>query len=98
MSSTRVGGAAAGTVSTIAIIISVIALILAWVAYDRTGGDLDERIRSEVQTEVQQIEPAAEEAAQDTEEAFEEGVQDTEGAINEGAQEVEESTDDQSTQ
>lgn len=44
-------GAGAGTtlLGWVAVILSVLALVLAWMAYDRTGANLDERIQQQVQ-------------------------------------------------
>lgn len=52
------GAAGRGTtfVAWLALILAVLALWLAWTAYDRTGGDLDERIRQEVQQGAQNVE------------------------------------------
>ena len=44
-------GAGAGTtlLGWVAVILAVLALVLAWMAYDRTGANLDERIKQQVQ-------------------------------------------------
>jgi cytoskeletal protein RodZ len=44
-------GAGSGTtlLGWVAVILAVLALVLAWMAYDRTGANLDERIQQEVQ-------------------------------------------------
>ena len=54
--------------AAVALVIAVIALILAWVAYDRTGGALDERIQDGVERSVQTVEGAAEGAAEGAQE------------------------------
>lgn len=47
-------GAGAGTtlLGWVAVILAVLALVLAWMAYDRTGANLDERIQQQVQQAV----------------------------------------------
>lgn len=44
-------GAGTGTtlLGWVALILAVLALVLAWMAYDRTGANLDERIQQQVQ-------------------------------------------------
>ena len=59
----------ASAVAWIALIISIIALSLAWMAYDRTGADLDQQIQTQVQESVN----AAENATQDAAEAIDAG-------------------------
>ena len=59
----------ASVVAWIALIIAAIALILGWIAYNRTGADLEDQI----QTQVQQGLNAAEGAAETTEEAIDAG-------------------------
>lgn len=48
-------GAGAGTtlLGWVAVILAVLALVLAWMAYDRTGANLDERIQQQVQQATQ---------------------------------------------
>ena len=57
-------GAGAGTtlLGWVALILSVLALVLAWMAYDRTGANLDERI----QQQVQQVAPDTTQQEEDT--------------------------------
>lgn len=59
----------ASAVAWIALIIGIIALILAWVAYDRTGANLEEQIRTQVEQGIN----ATENAAQETSEAIDAG-------------------------
>lgn len=42
------GDIATRTIATIALVIAVAASILAWMAFDRTGSNLDSRIQSQV--------------------------------------------------
>lgn len=53
----------ASAVAWIALIVAIIALILAWVAYDRTGAQLDEQIRAGVESSLNATEQAAGDAA-----------------------------------
>lgn len=74
MAHTKRGKALAG----VALVIAVVALILSWVAFNRTGTDLNERIETEVNQAVQEVEQAADEAAQEAEnEAEQEAVEET---------------------
>lgn len=63
------GGVAATTIAVIALIVGIIALWLAWVAYERTGADLDRRIQEATQQAWQNLE----QGAQNTEEAIDAG-------------------------
>lgn len=60
---------AGSVVAWIALIVSVLALILAWVAYNRTGADLEDQI----QTQVEQSINATEEATDDAVDAVDAG-------------------------
>lgn len=59
-------GAGRGTtlVAWIALIVALLALWLAWMAYDRTGADLDERIQQQVQESAQDINQGAQETTE----------------------------------
>ncbi len=59
----------ASAVAWIALIISIVALILAWVAYNRTGTDLEDQIKTQVQSSLD----AAEDATQTTTDAIDAG-------------------------
>lgn len=39
----------ASAVAWIALIVAIVALVLAWIAYDRTGANLEEQIRTQVE-------------------------------------------------
>lgn len=77
-------GAGRGTswVAWLALLLAIPALLLAWSAYDRTGGDLDERIREQVQS---------------TSQTVEEGTQDAGNALDAGPDGVDEDDTDTST-
>lgn len=64
-------GAGRGTslVAWIALIVALLALWLAWMAYDRTGADLDQRIREGVESSAQTVQ----DGAQNVEEAVDAG-------------------------
>ena len=59
----------ASAVAWIALIIAIIALVLGWIAYNRTGEDLENQIR----TQVEQGLNTAEEATQDATNAIDAG-------------------------
>lgn len=42
------GDTGATVIAVVALILAIAAGVLAWVAYDRTGGDLDERIQKSI--------------------------------------------------
>lgn len=79
-------------VAWIALIVAIIALSLAWVAYNRTGEDLENRIQQQVQEAAQNTQDAAQEGAQNVQEGAQEGAQN----IDEGPDGVDE--DDTETQ
>lgn len=60
---------ASGVIAIIALAIAIAAFILAWMAYERTGANLDERIR---------------EATQQTTQTIEEGIQNSTDAVDAG--------------
>lgn len=72
-----------GVVAMIALVIAIAAFILAWMAYERTGADLDERIRE-----------AAEQSAQTIERGVEQGAE----AIDKGPDGVDQDDTDTTTQ
>lgn len=79
-------GDAAGWV---AIIIAVVALILSWIAYNRTGEDLENQIQREVDNAVMQVDDAAQETGQEVQEgadAVEEGVDTGPDGVDDGSQ------------
>ena len=53
----------ASVVAWIALIVAVIALILAWMAYDRTGANLEQQIRTQVEESVNATEDATRDAS-----------------------------------
>ena len=59
----------ASIVAWIALVISIIALALAWMAYDRTGANLEQQIKTQVQEGIN----AADDAAQDASNAIDAG-------------------------
>ncbi len=62
-------GRGASAVAWIALVVAILALILGWIAYNRTGEDLE----NQIQTQVQEGINAADDAAQSTEEAVDAG-------------------------
>lgn len=79
-------GDAAGWV---AIIIAVVALILSWVAYNRTGEDLENQIQQEVNNAVMETEDAVQESGQEVQEgtdAVEEGIDTGPDGVDDGTQ------------
>jgi hypothetical protein len=59
----------ASVVAWIALVISIIALIIAWMAYNRTGADLEKQIQIQVEKGIN----AAEDATQDASDAVDAG-------------------------
>ena len=53
----------ASVVAWIALMVAVIALILAWMAYDRTGANLEQQIRTQVEESVNATEDATRDAS-----------------------------------
>lgn len=66
----RSGGS--GFVSWLALILAIAALTLAWLAYNRAGADLEDRIRQQVE----QSTPAVQEEAQDLQQEVDEETTD----------------------
>lgn len=64
----------------LALLLSIIALVLAWQAYDRTGADLDERIKDGASSAARNVEAGA----NATGEAIRDGASATERAIDAG--------------
>lgn len=62
-------GRGASAVAWIALIVAILALVLGWIAYNRTGEDLE----NQIQTRVTEALNAAENAAQDAEKAVDAG-------------------------
>jgi len=62
-------GRGASVVAWIALIVGIIALIIAWMAYNRAGVDLEQQI----QTQVEESMRAAEDATQDASDAIDAG-------------------------
>lgn len=52
-----------GVVAIIALVIAVAAFIIGWMAYERTGADLDQRIRDAAKQSSQTIEQGVEKGA-----------------------------------
>lgn len=75
-------GAGRGTsaVAWIALLLALLALSLAWMAYNRTGADLSDRIRQEVNQSAQ----SAEDATQEASDEIQQGANQTENAIDAG--------------
>ena len=71
-----------GTIAIIALVVAIIAFIIAWMAYERTGADLDQRIR---------------EATQQTSDTIEEGAQQGADAIDKGPDGVDQDDTDTTT-
>lgn len=69
------GSAAGVTLAVIAIIISIVALVLAWMAYNRTGADLEERIQQQISETTQEVQPELEQGAQEVEQGARDGAQ-----------------------
>ena len=85
-------GAGHGTtvVAWIALIVAALAMILSWMAYNRTGEDLEQKIQDAVNASVQEAQPAA----QDATDATTEGVQDAGEALDAGPDGVDEDDTD----
>ncbi len=58
----RVTSGAASAVAWLALIVAIVALILAWVAYNRTGEDLENQIQTQVEQSLNTAEDATQEA------------------------------------
>lgn len=82
------GSATGATLAVIALIIASLALVLAWVAYNRTGSDLEDRIQRQVNQSTQQLEESTQQGLQGAEEAIEQGAQEAEEGTNEARQEA----------
>lgn len=65
----------ASIVAWIALIVAIIALSLSWIAFNRTGADLEQRVQQQVQESANSVENAAEEGANSVEEGVQEGAQ-----------------------
>lgn len=86
----------AGTslLSWLAIILSILALILAWVAYNRTGTDLEDRIQQEVRENTNAVQEGTNGAVNETQDA----TRDAGEALDAGPDGVDEDdTDTQTT-
>jgi hypothetical protein len=64
----------------LALVLSLLALMLAWQAYDRTGVDLDERIKNAASSAANKVEAGADA----TGDAIKDGAADAERAIDAG--------------
>lgn len=62
-------------VAWIALIVAIIALTLGWVAFNRTGEDLENKIQQQVEQRTQDLQQGAQEGAQNVEEGTREGTQ-----------------------
>lgn len=56
-------------IAFLALVLSIIALTLGWIAYNRTGADLEQQIQNQVQRATNNAEEAAGDAANETQEA-----------------------------
>lgn len=65
----------------IALVVAIVALALAWVAYDRTGANLEEQIRTQVQEGINAADNAADRAA-DAIDAGPDGVDEDDTDVN----------------
>lgn len=63
------GGGGVGLLSWLALILSILALILAWTAYNRTGTDLEDRIQQEIREGTSTVEEGTNDAVNDTQDA-----------------------------
>lgn len=59
----------ASAVAWIALVVAIVALVIAWMAYNRTGADLEDQIKTQVEQSLQ----AAEEATQGASDAIDAG-------------------------
>lgn len=71
----------ASIVAWIALIIAVIALAISWVAYNRTGADLEDQIRTQVEQSLNAAEDATQEAS-DAIDAGPDGVDEDDTDVN----------------
>lgn len=56
-------GRGASAIAWIALIVALIALTLGWIAYNRTGADLEDQIQTQVQQAVDNSDEAVEDAS-----------------------------------
>lgn len=84
------GSTSGVTLAVIALIVAVTALALAWIAYNRTGADLEDQVRQEVNSALDSAGQSAEDAADD----IEQGARETEQRIDEGPDGVDEDDTD----
>lgn len=91
----RTHSSSAGTkvVMWLALLIAIIALVLAWMAYNRTGEDLDKKIQDQVQQSINETQNATQDAANATQDA----AQDAAEAIDAGPDGVDEDDTDTTT-
>jgi F0F1-type ATP synthase membrane subunit b/b' len=76
-------------VAWLALILAILALILGWMAYNRTGKDLEDRISDAVEGAAQNADEATQdagEAAQDATDTIEEGVDTGPDGVDDGTQ------------
>lgn len=67
----------ASAVAWTALVIAIISLVIAWMAYNRSGRDLEDRINDAIENASQQVEDASQEAGEDAQQgtdAVEEGI------------------------
>jgi hypothetical protein len=79
----------ASGVAWTALILAIISLIVAWMAYNRSGKDLEDSVSDTVENTTQQTENATQEAgdaAQDATDTVEQGVDTGPDGVDDGAQ------------
>jgi F0F1-type ATP synthase membrane subunit b/b' len=64
----------------LALLIAILALVLAWVAYNRTGDDLEKKIQTQVQQGIDKTQNATQDAANATQDTAQDAAQ----SIDEG--------------
>lgn len=64
----------------IAVILAIVALVIAWMAYNRTGEDLESRIQSQVNETIE----GAQQGTQDVQENINQDNQDSQGQNQQG--------------
>ncbi|OYW42824.1 hypothetical protein B7Z28_01210 [Candidatus Saccharibacteria bacterium 32-45-3] len=79
----RGAGRGTTTVAWIALIAALLALALAWAAFNRTGQDLEDKIQQSVQESVQGIEEGAEQSG-DAIDAGPDGIDEDDTDVNSG--------------
>ncbi len=78
---TRGAGRGTTLLAAVALIIALLALGLAWMAYNRTGADLEDRIQQQVEQSAQDVNQGAQEAG-DAIDAGPDGVDEDDTDVN----------------